>query len=129
MDSYFSNGAKRPSEQMRQEDVRQRYSRRLHFGETPLTLLKAALDLRRFLLHGHQGVQQEWLWGCTAYNLKKLIRLWDGLRAKRSAKTTVAVSNSSDRKIPLRAPDSKSKNRCQISRTSRLRKISLNHYR
>ncbi len=40
---------------MRQEDVRQRYSRRLDFGETPFAVLKAALDLCRFLLRGHQG--------------------------------------------------------------------------
>jgi transposase len=79
---------KRHSARMRQEDVRQRYSRRLHFGETPFAVLKAALDLRRFLLRGHQGVQQEWLWGCSAYNLKKLIRLWVGLRAEGSATTT-----------------------------------------
>jgi transposase len=73
----------RHSDQMRQEESQTRYSRRLHFGETPFAVLKAALDLRRFLLRGLDGVQQEWLWGCTAYNLKKLIRLWDGLRAQR----------------------------------------------
>jgi transposase len=78
----------RHSEQMRQEEAKARYSRRLHFGEIPFAVLKAALDLRRFLLRGLQGVQQEWLWGCTAYNLKKMIGLWDGLRAQRSEETT-----------------------------------------
>ena len=67
---------------MRQADVRQRYSRRLHFGETPFAVLKAALDLRRFLLRSHLGVQQEWRGGSSAYHLKKRIRRWVGLRTR-----------------------------------------------
>ena len=51
-------------------------------GETQFAVLKAAQDLRRFLLRGHDGARQEWLWGCTAFNLNKLVRLWGGLRAK-----------------------------------------------
>ena len=65
-----------------QEEAKERYKRRLHFGETPFAVLKAALDLRRFLLRGIEGVQQEWLWGCTAVNLKKLMSLWGGVRAQ-----------------------------------------------
>ena len=79
---------KRHSAWMRQKYVRRRYSRRLHFGETPFAVLKAALDLRRFLLRSHLGVQQEWRWGCSAYHLKKLIRLGVGLRAEGSATRT-----------------------------------------
>ena len=80
----------RHSEQMRQEESQSRYMRRLHFGETPFAVLKSALDLRRFLLRGIEGVQQEWLWGCTAFNLKKLMSLWAGLRAERT-KTAMAT--------------------------------------
>ncbi len=73
---------RRHSDRMQEADAKDRYKRRLHFGETPFAVLKAAIDLRRFLLRGHEGVQQEWLWGCTALNLKKLVSLWGGLRAK-----------------------------------------------
>jgi transposase len=83
---------RRHGERMRQEDAIARYQRRLHFGETPFAVLKAALDLRRFLLRGIEGVQQEWLWGCTAFNLKKLMSLWEGVRAKLSEMTAAAAS-------------------------------------
>ena len=73
---------RRHSERMQQADAKERYKRRQHYGETPFAVLKAALDLRRFLLRGIRGVQQEWLWGCTAFNLKKLMSLWGALRAK-----------------------------------------------
>jgi transposase len=73
---------RRHSERMQQEDAKERYKRRLHYGETPFAVLKSTLDLRRFLLRGIEGVQQEWLWGCTAFNLKKLMTLWGALRAK-----------------------------------------------
>lgn len=81
---------RRHRERMRQAEAQARYKQRLHFGETPFAVLKAALDLRRFLLRGIEGVRQEWLWGCTAFNLKKLIGLWDGLRAKRAEAGTKA---------------------------------------
>ncbi len=82
---------RRHSERMQQEDAKDRYKRRQHYGETPFGVLKAALDLRRFLLRGIEGVQQEWLWGCTALNLKTLVSLWGGLRAT-SNKTTAIVT-------------------------------------
>jgi len=82
---------RRHSERMQQEDAKERYKRRQHYGETPFAVLKATLDLRRFLLRGTAGVQQEWLWGCTAFNLKKLMSLWGALRAKLN-ETAVAVA-------------------------------------
>jgi transposase len=75
---------RRHSEWMRQEETTARFNRRLHFGEAPFAVLKVAMDLRRFLLRGIEGVQQEWLWGCTAFNLKKLMSLWEEVRAKLS---------------------------------------------
>lgn len=78
----FEQVRRRHSERMQQEDAKERYKRRQHYGETPFAVLKAALDLRRFLLRGIAGVQQEWLWGCTAFNLKKLMSLWGTLRAQ-----------------------------------------------
>lgn len=88
----FEPFRRRHSERMQAEDAKARYKRRQHYGETPFAVLKAALDLRRFLLRGIGGVQQEWLWGCTAFNLKKLISLWEEVRAKRSEMTAAAVS-------------------------------------
>jgi hypothetical protein len=75
---------RRHHERMRQNDAEARYKRRLHFGETPFAVLKAAPDLRRFSLRGIQGVQQEWLWGCTAFNLKKLMGVWEAACANRA---------------------------------------------
>jgi len=60
---------------------RERYKTRQHIAETPFAVLKAAMDLRRFLLRSIEGVQREFLWGCTAFNLKKLMNMTDKLRA------------------------------------------------
>jgi len=87
----FEAVRRRHSERMQQEDAQERYKRRLHYGETPFAVLKAALDLRRFLLRGIEGVQQEWLWGCTAFNLKKLMGLWGALRAKLNQAVAIAA--------------------------------------
>jgi transposase len=78
----FEEIRRRHSERMQQAEVKERYKQRLHFGETPFAVLKAVFDLRRFLLRGIENVQQEWLWGCTAFNTWKLMRLWGTLRAK-----------------------------------------------
>jgi hypothetical protein len=55
-------------------------SRRQHFGETPFAVIKTCLDLRRFLLRGIEGVDQEWQWAATAFNLKKRMSRWGELR-------------------------------------------------
>ena len=56
--------------------------RRLHAGETPFAVIKAAMGLRQFLLRGLDHVKTEWLWACTAFNLAKLIRDVARLRAE-----------------------------------------------
>jgi transposase len=56
-------------------------SRRQHFGERPFAEIKAGFTLRRFLLRGIEGVQQEWRWASTAFNLKKLMTHLAPLRA------------------------------------------------
>jgi len=43
---------------------------------------KVCFDMRRFLLRGLEGVQSEWQWCCTAFNLKKLMTLMAALRAE-----------------------------------------------
>jgi transposase len=71
---------RRHRERMKIPENKERYKRRQHYGETPFAVIKAALDLRRFLLRGLTGVQTEWLWMCTAFNLKKLMSLWHTVR-------------------------------------------------
>jgi len=78
----FEAVRERHRKRMAQEESKTRYKRRSHFGETPFAVLKAPMDLRRFLLRGVTKVQQEWLWGCTGFNLKKLMRMWGALRAQ-----------------------------------------------
>ena len=46
---------RRHNERMKQEAAQERYKRRFHYGETQFAVLKAAQDLRRFLLRGHDG--------------------------------------------------------------------------
>ena len=72
---------RRHRHRMRQPESKARYKVRQYIGETPFAVIKACFDMRRFLLRGIEGVQVEWLWGCTAFNLKKLMSLIAALRA------------------------------------------------
>ena len=71
---------RRHRKRMRREETKERYKTRQHIGETPFAMLKGVMGLRQFLLRGHEGVQTEWLWGTTAFNLMKLIKLVGPLR-------------------------------------------------
>ena len=71
---------RRHRDRMTDPDNRERYKVRQHIAETPFAVLKAAMDVRRFLLRGIAGVRSEFLWGCTAFNLKKLMGLVAKLR-------------------------------------------------
>jgi transposase len=57
------------------------YARRMHTAETPFGHIKWAMGVRQFLLRGLEKVRSEWLWVCTAYNLKKLLSNVAPLRA------------------------------------------------
>ena len=76
---------------MNHPESQDRYKQRLHFGETPFAVLKACFDMRRFLLRGHEGARTEWLWGCTAFNLKKLMTLTAPLRAEDTKSANAVV--------------------------------------
>jgi hypothetical protein len=67
------------------ETGRQTYHRRMHIAETPFAIIKAILGVRQFLLRGLEKVRTEWLWVCTAHNLKKLITAVARLRADLAA--------------------------------------------
>ena len=63
------------------EPGRKAYARRAPLAETPNAVIKQVLGLRQFLLRGLEKVQTEWLWACTAFNLRKLIRVTAALFA------------------------------------------------
>ena len=82
----------RHREQMNTPELQERYKQRQHFGETPFAVIKAYFQMRRFLLRGLEGVQAEWQWCCTAFNLKKLIHLKAALRAEQAENTKLATT-------------------------------------
>ncbi len=53
------------------------YARRSWIAETPYAVIKGRWGFRQFLLRGLEKVRTEWSWLCTAYNLHKLVRLWE----------------------------------------------------
>jgi transposase len=73
---------RRQRERMNQPEVKERFKTRMTTAERPFAILKAQIGLRRFLLRGHSGVRIEWLWGCTAYNFRRLMSILAGMRAE-----------------------------------------------
>jgi transposase len=67
---------------MRTPAAQATYARRAWMAETPNALIKAWMGLRQFLLRGLDKVGTEWRWACTAYNLRKMVTLVAGLRAR-----------------------------------------------
>jgi transposase len=67
---------------MQSPEGRAIYARRMHTAETPFGHIKRVMGVRQFLLRGLEKVRAEWMWACTAYNLKKLLSYVGALRAK-----------------------------------------------
>jgi len=59
------------------------YRRRAPAIEGTFGCIKSAMGIRRFLLRGLTKVRMEWLWVCTAFNLKKLLRFLAGCAPRR----------------------------------------------
>jgi transposase len=78
----YEPARRRHRDRMSDPVAKTRYAKRLHFGETPFAVLKACFGLRRFLVRGHERVRMEWLWGCTAFNLKKLMTFVASVRSE-----------------------------------------------
>ena len=58
--------------------------------------VEQGLELRQFLLRGLEKVRTEWLWACTAFNMRKMIRAMAILRtemprARAEQRTSTAV--------------------------------------
>jgi len=64
---------------------RQTYRRRAWIAETPFAVLKTVMNFRRFLLRGLEKVKTEWLWVCTAFNVRKFVHWLAGMRVKIAA--------------------------------------------
>jgi transposase len=64
------------------EEGRRIYGRRAWMAETPYAFIKTVMGLRQFLLRGLDKVRMEWRWACTAYNLRKLVKIVAALRAR-----------------------------------------------
>ena len=70
---------------MKAPEAKEHYKKRTHIGEVPFAVIKACFSMRRFLLRGIEGVQQEWRWIAMAFNIKKLMEMLrndPALRAK-----------------------------------------------
>lgn len=76
---------------MATDEAKAIYAKRFHAAEVGFATLKHEFGLRRFLLRGLANVKTEWLWGCTAYNLKKLIKLTGTMRTEQSKTATEGV--------------------------------------
>lgn len=76
---------RRQRERMKAPEAKEHYKKRTHIGEVPFAVIKACFSMRRFLLRGIEGVQQEWRWIAMAFNIKKLMEMLrndPALRAK-----------------------------------------------
>lgn len=71
---------------LKTESGKKTYARRAHLAETPNGFIKDVLGLRQFLLRGLDKVRTEWLWACTASNMKKLATALGKLRAEGTLK-------------------------------------------
>lgn len=91
-DDSHEPARRRHRARMSTTEAKSAYAKRFHYGEVQFAFMKAILGIRRFLLRGHKGVQTEWLWGCTALNLKKLIKLWPELRANSNENEEMAMA-------------------------------------
>ena len=66
---------------LKTESGKMTYARRAHLAETPNGFIKDVLGLRQFLLRGLDKVRTEWLWACTAFNIRKLMIAMEKRRA------------------------------------------------
>jgi transposase len=58
---------------LEQECGARTYARRFWASETPFAVIKHVMGLRQFLTRSLQKVKSEWLWACTAYDVRKLM--------------------------------------------------------
>jgi transposase len=74
MHDEHEGARRRQRERMKTPESQAAYARRQHIGEVPFAVIKTMFDMRRFSLRGREGVNQEWRWASTGFNLKKLMK-------------------------------------------------------
>ncbi|MCK4625283.1 MAG: IS1182 family transposase [Phycisphaerae bacterium] len=70
------------AQRMKTESGKAIYASRAPLVETNFALIKEWMGFRQFLLRGIEKVRTEWLWACTAFNLKKMIHAMRRLRVR-----------------------------------------------
>jgi transposase len=88
----YESSRERAYQRMQTAEGKALYAMRMHAAETPFGFIKSVMGLRQFLLRGLEKVRMEWLWTCTAYNLKKLLSAIVRLRAESAVMMTKATS-------------------------------------
>jgi transposase len=78
----YEPARERMQQRMQSPEGKETYLQRMHAAETPFAHIKRVMGVRQFLLRGLEKVSTEWLWVCTAYNLKKLLIAIARLRAE-----------------------------------------------
>lgn len=73
------------AERMKTEDAKALYQKRTHLAETSFAFIKQWIGIRQFHLRGLDKVRTEWLWACTACNLRKLVLAIGQVCARRPA--------------------------------------------
>jgi transposase len=71
----------RHAQRMSTPEAQKVYALRRHVGERPFAVIKHVFGLRRFFLRGLEGVQTEWQWAVSAFNLHRLMALVSQSRA------------------------------------------------
>lgn len=66
------------SQRMATPEAQAKYARRRHVGERPFAVIKQQYGVRQFLLRGLEQVRIEWRWLTTAFNLQRLLQVWQG---------------------------------------------------
>lgn len=69
----FEPQRERHAQRMATPQAQEIYAQRRHAGEQPFATIKHHFGLRRFLLRGLEGVQAEWHWAASAFNLQWLM--------------------------------------------------------
>ena len=71
----YENARENTARRMAGDEAKAIYRRRAPTIEGTFGTIKGNMGIRAFLLRGLDKVRVEWLWICTAFNLKKLLKL------------------------------------------------------
>lgn len=74
--SEFDHLRRRTHERMGTEEAREQYNQRAPLAEGVFGNMKEAMNVRRFLCRGIENARASWLLLCSAFNLRKLHRIW-----------------------------------------------------